>query len=91
MNESAAKAKKVSWRVQAPVYAAGLFSNSMTHMISVVLPLWVLSFEDSALVIGIVIGVRQVLPVLFAIHGGLLLAALIPVTLHIRRSPAFRD
>ncbi len=73
MNETAAKAEKVSWRVQAPVYAAGLFSNSMTHMISVVLPLWVLSFEDSALVIGIVIGVRQVLPVLFAIHGGALM------------------
>ena len=73
MNGSAAKSEKVSWRVQAPVYAAGLFSNSMTHMISVVLPLWVLSFEDSALVIGIVIGVRQVLPVLFAIHGGALM------------------
>ena len=73
MNGSAAKSEEVSWRVQAPVYAAGLFSNSMTHMISVVLPLWVLSFEDSALVIGIVIGVRQVLPVLFAIHGGALM------------------
>ena len=75
LNESAdkAEAEKVSWRVQAPVYAAGLFSNSMTHMISVVLPLWVLSFEDSALVIGVVIGARQVLPVLFAIHGGALM------------------
>ncbi|MEE8515512.1 MAG: MFS transporter [Alphaproteobacteria bacterium] len=63
----------VPWTVQGAVYGAGLFSNSMTHMVSVLVPLWVLSFETSALLVGIALGSRHILPVLFSIHGGALM------------------
>ncbi len=63
----------VPWAVQGAVYGAGLFSNSMTHMVSVLVPLWVLSFESSALLVGIALGSRHILPVLFSIHGGALM------------------
>ncbi len=70
--EDAARAP-VPWAVQGAVYGAGLFANSMTHMVSVLVPLWVLTFETSPLMVGIALGSRHILPVLFSIHGGALM------------------
>ncbi len=73
MSSEATARPPVPWGVQGAVYGAGLFSNSMTHMVSVLVPLWVLSFESSALLVGIALGSRHILPVLFSIHGGALM------------------
>jgi MFS family permease len=50
-----------------------MFSNSMSELLSVVLPLWLASMGTSPWVIGLVIGAKHVLPLLFAIHGGALI------------------
>ena len=60
----------VSWRVQGAVYASGLFNHSMHQMVTVLLPLWVLTLNPSPFMFGIVLGSRFVLPILFSIHGG---------------------
>jgi MFS family permease len=60
----------VPLRHQIPVYSAALFSNSLTDLIPVLLPLWLVSLKASPLEIGIVIGARYVGPLLFSIHGG---------------------
>ena len=69
---------KVPVRTQAAIYSAGLFSNSMTDVASVVLPLWLASMGHSTAVIGLVVGAKHVLPLLFAIHGGSLIDRLGP-------------
>lgn len=63
----------VPWRLQIPVYAAGMFSHSLNGMATVVLPLWVLSMETSPLLIGIALGSRYALLTLFSIHSGALM------------------
>ncbi len=60
-------------RTQAPVYAAGLFSNSMSDVAAIVLPLWLAGMGVSPAAIGIVIGAKHILPFLLAIHGGALM------------------
>ncbi len=60
-------------RTRGAIYSAGMFSNSMTDVASVVLPLWLASMGLSTAVIGIVVGAKHVLPLLFAIHGGSLI------------------
>ena len=60
-------------RAQAPVYAAGLFSNSMSDVAAIVLPLWLAGLGMSPAAIGIVIGAKHILPFLLAIHGGALM------------------
>ena len=60
-------------RTQAPVYAAGLFSNSMSDVAAIVLPLWLAGMGMSPAVIGLVIGAKHILPFLLAIHGGALM------------------
>lgn len=60
-------------RVQAPVYAAGLFSNSMSDVAAIVLPLWLVGLGMSPAAIGIMIGAKHILPFLLAIHGGALM------------------
>ena len=64
---------KVSLRVQLPVYGAGFFSNSMTDVGSVILPIWLHGLGASPAMIGLVIGSRHILPFFFAIHGGALM------------------
>lgn len=63
----------VPWRVQSAVYGAGLFANSSLQLYNVIVPLWVALLTNSPLLIGIVLGARQVLPMLFSIHGGALM------------------
>ncbi len=63
----------VPLKTQGAIYTAGLFSNSMSDLASVVLPLWLASMGLSTVVIGIVVGAKHLLPLLFAIHGGSLI------------------
>ena len=60
----------IPWRVQVPVYGAALFSNSSLHLYNVVIPLWTATLTKDPLIIGIVLGARHILPMLFLIHGG---------------------
>ena len=64
---------EVPIRTQAAIYGAGMFSNSMSDVASVVLPLWLASMGYSAAVIGIVVGAKHILPLFLAIHGGALI------------------
>lgn len=64
------EAEKIPLRVQATVYASGLFANSMNNMMNLVVPLWIVMIEPSPLMIGIAIGARAVLPLFLSIHGG---------------------
>lgn len=61
---------RIPWRVQGAVYASGTFNHSMGLMVTVVMPLWVLTLEPSPLIIGVVLGSRHFLPMLLSIHGG---------------------
>ena len=70
---STAADDRVPWRIQGAVYACGMFNGPMYHIVSVIMPLWALLLDASPLMIGVVIGSRQVLPTLFAIHGGALM------------------
>ena len=60
-------------RTQLPIYAVGLFSNSLADVASVVLPLWLSNSGVSSAEIGFVLGARHLLPFLFSIHGGALM------------------
>ena len=63
----------VPLRTRLPIYAAGFFSNSLADVASVVLPLWLSRDGISPAGIGLVLGVRHLLPFLFSIHGGALM------------------
>jgi MFS family permease len=54
-------------------YAAGMTANSMIMMLKVVVPLWALHLNMSATMIGVAIGATAVLPLILAIHGGVLM------------------
>lgn len=66
-------ASQAPLRVQLPVYGAGMFSNSMSDLASVALPLYLATIDPSPVTIGLVIGSRHLLPLLLAIHGGALM------------------
>lgn len=51
-------------------YATGFFTNGFGMMMLVIIPLWVAKLGLSAAMIGFVIGIRSLLPLIFAIHGG---------------------
>jgi MFS family permease len=60
-------------RVQAAVYATGLFSSTQTSLIAVVVPLWLLHLEAGPLMTGLALGSYNLLPFLFSVHGGALM------------------
>ena len=64
---------KISWRIQAPVYGAGMFASTVTDVISIILPVWLAGTGKSAATIGLIIGSKHILPILLAIHGGALM------------------
>ena len=64
---------RIALRQQVPIYGAGLFSNSNVTIASIIVPLWALYLEVSPGIIGILLGVRHLPGLLFAIHGGVLL------------------
>ncbi len=63
----------VPLRHQCAVYGIGLFCTSMYFMSIVIVPLWVAKFELSPFMLGFVLGCRPILPLLFSIHGGVLM------------------
>lgn len=60
----------VPLRLELAVYGAAAFSNSLGYMIMVVLPLWVLTLHVSPLMVGVILGARHFLVLLYSIHGG---------------------
>lgn len=57
-------------RAQISVYGVGMFCEGAG---AVVIPLWLLSIGTSPAVFGVLLGARGLLPLLFAIHGGVLM------------------
>ncbi len=72
---SAAKAvpERIPVRTQLAVYLTGAFGNSTENVISVVIPLWALTLGASPLMVGVIIGARHLLTMVFSIHGGALM------------------
>jgi MFS family permease len=64
---------RVPWRVQGAVYGAGLFANSSLQLYNVIVPLWAVLLQPTPFMLGLAIGARQFLPMLFSIHGGALM------------------
>jgi MFS family permease len=60
-------------KVKLAVYGAGLFSNSLSNMMNIVVPLWAVTLDPRPLTLGLVLGARSFLPLLLAIHGGALM------------------
>jgi MFS family permease len=60
----------VPLRLELAVYGAATFSNSLGYMIMVVLPLWVLTLDVSPLMVGVILGARHFLVLIYSIHGG---------------------
>ena len=60
-------------KLKLAVYGAGLFSNSISNMMNIVVPLWALALDPSPLTLGLILGARSFLPLLLAIHGGALM------------------
>lgn len=58
---------------QAAIYGAGLFSFSQVMISSVVVALWVVELNTPAILIGLVLGSRNLLTLLLSIHGGVLM------------------
>jgi MFS family permease len=52
------------------VYATGLFTISTSHMSAVVVPLYILTMNPSAFLVGIIVGARSYLTLILSIHGG---------------------
>lgn len=55
------------------VYSTGLFTISTSHMSAVVVPLYILTMNPSAFLVGIIVGARSYLTLLLSIHGGALM------------------
>lgn len=53
--------------------AAGLFTNGVWDMLSVIVPLYAVAVGLNAAEIGLVVAARSVLPALLSIHGGILM------------------
>jgi MFS family permease len=60
-------------RTQLAIYGSGTFSNSMGNLAGVLVPLWVVTFGVSGLLVGLVFGARHILPLVLSIHGGALM------------------
>jgi MFS family permease len=67
MNEMSGKPSSLS---VFAIYAMALLAEGAG---TVVIPLWVLSLNPTPTMFGIVIGAKGLLPLLFSIHGGVLM------------------
>lgn len=63
----------IPFRTQIAIYLTGAFGNSTENVTSVIIPLWAVSLGASPVMIGIIIGSRHLLTMLFSIHGGALM------------------
>jgi MFS family permease len=73
MADSIPTADDLPLKVKLAVYGAGLFSNSISNMMNIVVPLWALALDPTPLTLGLILGARSVLPLLLAIHSGVLM------------------
>ena len=74
MNEAAPlETRNVPWRTQVAVYGVGLFTTSVFHVASVVIPLYAYTMNPSPFLFGLVFAAAHVLPLLFSIHAGALM------------------
>lgn len=55
---------------QIAVYATGTFGNTVNNVVTVLLPLWSIHLGASPLMIGVILGSRHLLTMVFSIHGG---------------------
>ena len=69
----AAPAPPIPLRVQFAVYGAATFSNTMSNLVWVAMPLWTLRLGLTPFLVGVALGSRYVGPVLLSIHGGALM------------------
>lgn len=65
-----ADSDRIDWRVQAAVYACGALNHSMVMTVAVIMPLWLVELGASAVMIGVALGARHILPLFLSIHGG---------------------
>lgn len=59
--------------VQLAVYATGTFGNTVNNVVTVILPLWAIQLDAAPLMIGLILGSRHFLTMVFSIHGGALM------------------
>jgi len=62
-----------SARVEAPVYSAAAFSNSVADIVPIAIPLWLAALGMEPFLIGLVVGARYIGPLVFSIQGGALM------------------
>ncbi len=62
-----------STRALYAAYASGGTNNAVNMMLKVAVPLWALQLGMSPTMIGVAIGGAGLLPLLFSIHGGVLM------------------
>lgn len=67
------RSKAVPFKTEAAVYGIGLFTTSVFHIDSVIIPLFAYTFNPSPFVFGLVFGASHLLPLLFSIHAGALM------------------
>lgn len=60
-------------RVTHATLGAGLFSNGVWDMLSILVPLYAVAVGMSAAEIGLIVAARSVLPAALSIHGGILM------------------
>lgn len=65
-------------RARVGIYGTAFFSLSMMPMASILVPLWMVSLGATPFMVGLAIGIRSLLPLLFSIHGGVLMDRLGP-------------
>ncbi len=67
------EARPLDLVTEVACYAGGFFSLGLVPTMWLVVPLWALELGASPLEIGFVIGARALLPLLFSIHGGVVM------------------
>ena len=65
--------REVPRATEVAVYGIGLFTTSVFHIDSVIIPLYASTFNPSPFVFGLVFGASHLLPLLFSIHAGALM------------------
>jgi MFS family permease len=63
----------VSWRVQGAVYGIGVFTTSVFHIGSVIIPLYAYTMNPSPFMFGLVFAAGHLLPWFLSIHAGALM------------------
>jgi MFS family permease len=60
-------------RIQLAVYSAGMFANSGSSMMAIIVPLWLVELGQPLAMIGFIIGSRSLVPLIMAIPAGALM------------------